>query len=74
MSINDENTRASVSRAHDQVSTLFAHFSRPDATWESFGKANTYLEFLKLHLEGLSHCVESELQTRGAVEPTDFGS
>lgn len=74
MSINDENTRASVNRAHDQVSTFFAHFSKPDATWDSFGKTDTYVEFLKLHLAELLHCVESELQTRSAVEPTDFGS
>lgn len=74
MSNNDENTRASVRGAHDQVSTLFAHFSKPDATWDDFGKADTYVELLKLHLAELLHCVESELQTRNAVEPTDFGS
>ena len=74
MSINDENTRASVRAAHDQVSTLFAHFSNPDATWESFGKADLYVELLKLHLAELTHCVEAELQARSAVEPTEFGS
>jgi predicted alpha/beta superfamily hydrolase len=56
------------------VSTFFSHFSKPDATWESFGKADTYVEFLKLHLEGLLHSVEAELQARNAVEPTDFGT
>lgn len=74
MSINDENTRASVRSSHDQVSTFFAHFSKPDATWDDFGKADTYVEFLKLHLAELIHCVEAELQSRNAVEPTDFGS
>lgn len=74
MTLNDENSRASVTRAHDQVSTFFSHFSRPDATWESFGKADTYVEFLKLHLTELLHCVEAELQTRNTVEPTEFGS
>lgn len=74
MSHNDENTRASVTRAHDQVSTFFAHFSKPDATWDDFGKADTYVEFLKLHLDSLLHCVEAELQSRNAVEPIEYGS
>lgn len=73
-SINDENTRASVSGAHDQVSTFLSHFSNPEATWDSFGKADIYVEFLKLQLEAMLHTVEAELQARNAVEPTDFGS
>ena len=72
--LNDDNTRACIRRAHDPVSTMLAHFSAPDATWDNFGKADIYVEYLKLHLEELLNTVESELQSRRAVEPTDFGS
>lgn len=74
MSLNDENTRAAVRGSADQLGTLFAHFCKPDSSWQTFQKTDSYLEFLKLRLEELLHCVEGELQTRNAVEPTEYGT
>lgn len=72
--VNDENTRDSVRQGHDALSTYLAHFSRPNATWESFGKADSYLEYLRLHMLEMLHTVEAELQHRSAVEPTEYGT
>lgn len=74
MSVNDENSRTHVRRLHDLLSSLEVHFAPPDATWESFTKSESYLEYLKLHLIEMTHCVEVELQRRYAVEPIEFGT
>jgi hypothetical protein len=72
--VNDGNTITAIRQAHDQVSTMLSHFSDPAATWDSFGKSPQYLEYLKVHLITLTHCVEGELQRQRAVEPQEFGT
>lgn len=74
MSLNDDNTRASVRGGDDQIQTFLAHFTQPDATWENFGKTDSYVEFLRLHLLELLHCTEVALFERGAVVPQEFGA
>lgn len=73
MQNNDENTRVITRVAHDQISTFLSHFSAPDATWDSFGKTDNYVERLLMHLDEMFLCVQQELSRR-AVNQTDFGT
>jgi hypothetical protein len=73
-SFNDAQTCATAHFVGDNLHEVIAHFSRPDATWDGFGKSDVYLKHLQLGLAQLSHEVDVELLNRQAVEPTDFGS
>lgn len=71
---NDDGTRIAARAGADQIESFLKHFTRPDASWESFGKNDYYLEVMRLHMLEVLLCVERELHLRAAVEPTDLGS
>lgn len=73
---NDENTRLIVRQGHDQVSSFLSHFTKSETpTWDDFYEgSDDYLDFLRLRLTEMLHCVEVVQTERRQVEPTEFGS
>lgn len=74
INVNDTNTVTAVRQGHDKISSLLSHFTQADASWESFSKAPRYLEWLKMELITLTHCVDTELQRQRGVEPIEYGT
>lgn len=71
---DDDGTRIAARAGADQLDTFLTHFTDPEGSWDTFGKDDYYVEVLRLHTLEILLCIERELQSRAAVEPTDFGS
>lgn len=71
---NDETTRAVLLNIDDALSTILRKFEPKGSSWVDVPVGDGYLERLKLGVDQLSLCIQTELTRRNAVEPTDLGT
>lgn len=74
VTLNDDNTRAAVRAAHDRVASFLVHFFNPEATWETFGKKEIFVEYLKTDLITLAQCVSNEVDRLHGGGDQDLGT